>query len=207
MFAEGTPAVQPPSPSKATRVGWLLAAAAGLSAFAAGCGDNPETTGDRQRGGAAAAPPARDPGTQPPRSGFTLRPPAPAAGSAADRVLSKTFDDIKFDIEPDAPFSRSMLTDQIEELDGRRVRIRGWILPSARRRGLRSFVLVRDNQECCFGPGAALYDCVLVTMAPGKTAEFSVKPVAVEGRFRIEEFTLGGRTMAVFQMEGERVEQ
>ena len=42
-------------------------------------------------------------------------------------------------------------------------------------------VLVRDNLECCFGPGAALYDCVMVRMNPGKTTNFSIRPVTVEG--------------------------
>ncbi len=120
--------------------------------------------------------------------------------------LDKTFDDLKFDIEPDAPYDAAMLTDPILDLDGEKVRIRGYILPSAQSR-LEQFVLVRDNQECCFGPGAALYDCVLVTMAPGKAAKFSIRPVAVEGEFALREFRgPDGRLLAIFQMIGETVE-
>ncbi|MEN1678726.1 MAG: hypothetical protein AAGJ46_03985 [Planctomycetota bacterium] len=122
------------------------------------------------------------------------------------RLLIKSFDDIKFDIEPDAPFFREMLTEPIEDLAGKRIRIRGWILPTFRNRGIKQFVLVRDNQECCFGPGAALYDCILVEMLPGRTTEFSTKSVAVEGRFAIEEFRLGDRVMAIYKLEGEKVD-
>ncbi|MEM1305400.1 MAG: hypothetical protein AAGG46_10920, partial [Planctomycetota bacterium] len=129
--------------------------------------------------------------------------PTAAAAQAAPvddgRVLPRTFDDIKFDIEPDAPFDRAMLTEEIERLVGKRIEIRGYILPSFRDK-LRDFVLVRDDQECCFGPGAALYDCILVEMAPGKVAEFSTRPVAVEGVFRIEPLELAGATRAVFRM-------
>ena len=133
--------------------------------------------------------------------------PTPEAQEPADpqRVLEKTFDDIKFDIEPDAQFERSMLTEEIEDLAGRRIRIRGYIYPSFQKR-LKEFVLVRDNQECCFGPGAALYDCIYVKMQEGKTAQFSTRPVAVMGTFRIQIFKPFDRVMAIFEMEGEEVE-
>ena len=52
--------------------------------------------------------------------------------------------------------------------------------------GIKKFVLVRDNLECCFGPGAALYDCVIIEMAEGKSASFTTRPVAVKGKFTIE---------------------
>ena len=144
-----------------------------------------------------------------------VEPKQPGVASPADqsvdqsvdknRIVSKTFDDIKFDIEPDAPFERSMLTDPIEQLVGQRIRIRGWILPTFRTKGLKEFVLVRDNQECCFGPGAALFDCILVTMQPGRTAEFSTKSVAVEGEFNVEEFRAGRQLLAIYRLDGEQV--
>lgn len=121
-------------------------------------------------------------------------------------LVDKTFDDILFDIEPDAPYDKSMLTDAIRNLDGKRIRIRGYILPTARKRGLKQFVLVRDNQECCFGPGAALFDCILVEMLPDQTAEFSIRPVAVEGEFQLSEF-IGpdGTPLAIYRLRGEAV--
>ncbi len=129
-----------------------------------------------------------------------------AVPAVSTLLADKTFDDLKFDIEPDAPFDRSLLTPEIEALDGRPIRIRGYILPTAQKRGIKQFVLVRDNQECCFGPGAALYDCILIRMQPGKTAEFSIRPVAVTGKFEIQEFKgLDGRHLAIFQMRGEEV--
>lgn len=125
----------------------------------------------------------------------------------SNRLLDRSFDDIIFDIEPDAPFERGMLTEEIEDLNGKRIKIRGYILPTAQKRGIKQFVLVRDNMECCFGPGAALYDCILVEMQPGRSAEFSIFPVAVTGEFRVDAFEgPEGRTLAVFQMRGEEVE-
>jgi hypothetical protein len=134
--------------------------------------------------------------------------PAPAvAADAPARVIEKTFDDIKFDIKPDAPFRRELITSDIEALAGQRIRIRGYILPTPQKRGIKQFVLVRDNQECCFGPGAALYDCVLVEMQPGKTAQFSIRPVAVEGKFSIDLLTgPDDKPLVIYRIAGESVQ-
>ena len=117
-----------------------------------------------------------------------------------------TFDGIKFPMKKGDKFKRSMLTKKIEDLDGQRIRIRGYILPSFKQKGIKQFVLVRDNLECCFGPGAALYDCVVVKMLPGKTAEFSIRPVAVTGTFGIKELKgPDGNHLAVYSLIGESV--
>ena len=113
------------------------------------------------------------------------------------------FDDIKFEMKKGAAFERRMLTEKIERLDGERVRIRGYILPSFQQTGITQFVLVRDNLQCCFGPGAALYDCILVEMVAGKSTSFTVRPVAVEGVFRIKPL-IGpdGKHLAVYYLDG-----
>lgn len=98
------------------------------------------------------------------------------------------FDDLSFKIEKDAKFQPELLTDEIKKLDGVKVKLRGYILPSTlfKETNIDQFVLVRDNQECCFGPGAALFDCVIVEMVPGKTTDFVTRPVTVEGKFKID---------------------
>lgn len=139
--------------------------------------------------------------------------PAPRPGDrtkalekAGDRPFDKTFDDIKFEMEVGAPFKRSMLTPAIEAMVGQRIRIRGYMLPTAQKRGIKQFVLVRDNQECCFGPGAALYDCIFVEMQPGKSAEFSIRPMAVTGTFGVNEI-IGpdGKHLAIYHLAAEEV--
>jgi hypothetical protein len=124
----------------------------------------------------------------------------------ANGIMEATFDDVKFQMVKTEKFDRSMLTPKVKSLFDKRIRIRGYMYPTLRRKGLTQFVLVRDNLECCFGPGAALYDCVLVTMQPGKTAEYSIRPIAVEGTFRLEELPgPEGRPLAIYQMSGQAV--
>lgn len=118
------------------------------------------------------------------------------------KTLDLTFDDIKFDIEPDAPFKREMLPQAIEDLNGQKISIGGYMLPSFQQRDIKQFVLVRDNMECCFGPGAALYDCILIEM-DGRGVDFTVRPVVVEGVFTIKEYKDdSGMHLAIYHMQG-----
>ena len=135
--------------------------------------------------------------------GQSRQPSVTSAGGTVD----SDFDDIKFEMEPTDEFRRAMLTEKVEKLFGRRIRIRGYIFPTLKKRGLKQFVLVRDNLECCCGPGAALYDCILVHMQTGHTAEFSIRPVAVEGSFSFEEFRdFDNVVRAIYRLDADLVE-
>lgn len=125
--------------------------------------------------------------------------------AAGDREFDKTFDDLRFEIAVGDPFERKMLPASIEALDGKPMRIRGFILPTPQQRGIKQFVLVRDNQECCFGPGAALFDCILVDMNEGETAEYTIRPVAVTGTFAIQEVVVDGKHLAIYHIAGDEV--
>ena len=120
-----------------------------------------------------------------------------------NRLKDISFDTIKFEIAKDAPFKRDMLTKEIVALEGQLVRIRGYMLPSFQQSGIKKFVLVRDNMECCFGPGAALYDCVIIEMKGAASAEFTVRPIAVEGVFKVSEFKgPDGKHLAIYHIDG-----
>ena len=123
------------------------------------------------------------------------------------KVRDLTFDDIKFEMKKGSPFKRKLLTKTIESLDGKQIKIRGYMLPSFQQRGIKQFVLVRDNMECCFGPGAALYDCILVEMAKGDGVKYTVRPITVEGKFAIREFKdPDGNHLAIYRMDGLKVQ-
>jgi hypothetical protein len=169
-----------------------------------GCGP-PATV---QPGAPPSAAPTGTPASRP-AAETPPAPPSPAAPAtgrqAAPRDIS--FDDIKLDLKKGDPFSRDLLPTRVTALETTPIRIRGYILPSFQQTGLTQFVLVRDNMECCFGPGALLHDCVVVRMKPGKTASFSIRPVAVTGTFRVEELRgPDGRHLAIYALDGEAVE-
>jgi hypothetical protein len=165
-----------------------------------GCGAPAEV---RQEPAPAAAPSSRETAETPPTP--PAPPPRTTGRPTAPRDIS--FDDIKLDLKKGDPFSRDLLPTRVTSLETTPIRIRGYILPSFQQTGLTQFVLVRDNMECCFGPGALLHDCVVVRMKPGKTATFSIRPVAVTGTFRVDELRgPDGRHLAIYALDGEAVE-
>lgn len=121
-------------------------------------------------------------------------------------VREKTFDDLKFEMEVGGDFDRALLTDKIEALLGSRIRIRGYILPTLYQDGLQQFVLVRDNLECCFGAGAALYDCIVVQMEGDKSTSYTVRPITVEGTLLLKEVVgPDGKHLAIYSLSAESV--
>jgi hypothetical protein len=163
-----------------------------------------QTSGSRDRPkGDSAKPP------EPPKSERQLAEERKAREAARKRG-EITFDDLKFNIEKGGQFKEEMITPEIKELDKKVVKLRGFILPTSvfQQSGIKQFVLVRDNQECCFGPGAALYDCVIVEMAAGKTATFSTRVVGVKGKLEIDsesfQYPDGGH-YAIYKMTAEEV--
>lgn len=112
-----------------------------------------------------------------------------------------TFDDLKFEMEKGGDFKRSMLTEEINDYHGTTVRIRGFIRPNNKQSGLTKFVFVRDNQECCFGPTAAIFDNILVKLANGKETDYTVRPVVVEGKFALKEYMAqDGKIWSLYRM-------
>jgi hypothetical protein len=126
--------------------------------------------------------------------------------NAAPKARNVTFYDLKFEISVGQPFLRSMLGQKIERLDGAVIRIRGFMYPHVQQKGITQFILVRDNEECCFGPKAALYDCISVDMVPGKSTSYTLRPIAVQGRFEIREYKgPDGKHLAIYRLVAEEV--
>lgn len=131
---------------------------------------------------------------------------ASAAENKPDGPKDVTFDDVKLELKKGDPYDASLLTPKIKQLDGKAIRIRGYILPSFKQDGIKQFVLVRDNMECCFGPGALLHDCILVEMLGSATATFTVRPISVEGTFSIREVKdPDGNFVAIYHLDGKEV--
>jgi hypothetical protein len=133
-----------------------------------------------------------------------LEPPRRAGSKNSSGILDLTFDDLKFDIEKGGKFEREMLPKKIEDYKGKKITIRGYILPTStfQREGIKVFVLVRDDKECCFGPMAAIYDCMRVELVGDAVASFTTRPITVEGEFDIKEWAvINGIPSAIFHLK------
>ncbi len=97
------------------------------------------------------------------------------AREAAKKRGEITFDDLKFDMEKGAIFKNDMLGTANWELHEKVWKIRGFILPTTlfSQTGITEFVLVRDNQECCFGP---VPHCTIVSLLRWLPVKPSITP-------------------------------
>jgi hypothetical protein len=123
------------------------------------------------------------------------------AGTKASAPKDATFDDLKLDLKKDEPYKPELLTTKVKQLDGKWIKIRGYILPSFQDKDIKQFVLMRDNKECCFGPGAALHDCILVEMQGDARAEYTTRPVTVTGKFALKEVVFDGKQVAIYRID------
>jgi hypothetical protein len=81
----------------------------------------------------------------------------------------------------------TVIPEAIQKLDGERVFIKGYMRPPAQRTHIPEFLLVRDNQQCCFGPLADVkyFDQMRVELEPPLVAEYSTGVYRVGGRLII----------------------
>lgn len=121
-------------------------------------------------------------------------------------AIRVSYDDLNLldilNMEPVPPNAEEYFPDWLHGLDGRRIRIRGFMYPAFLETGLEVFVLVRDNQECCFGPGAKIYDHIVVKMREGLTTDYiQGRPFDVVGVFRIRPEADGEQLYGLYQVD------
>jgi hypothetical protein len=124
----------------------------------------------------------------------------------SDGTLRVSFDDIDLlkvlNAEPVPLDVEQHLPGWLSGLNGKTVRIRGWMFPPEVERGLRGFLFVRDNQICCFGRTAKIYDKIGVRMRTGETTDYILgHPFDVVGRMVIQTRLLDGEWYLLYRIE------
>ncbi len=93
------------------------------------------------------------------------------------------------------------------ELDKKNVFLKGYMYPTRDTEDLKSFILVKDNGQCCFGGQPDVKDMILVEMQGNKSADFYSGLVSVAGEFLAEAPTAAGELRPVYQLKGDHFEQ
>src|SRR5262245_9295026 len=164
---------------------WLLAAAA-----LAGC--------------SPAA--AKLPATPVPATSPVAAQPAKAPAATGPRTIR--WDEIDLPLGPDAKFEPWMLTTFLRDLDGRSVRIVGYMYGDLfQPTNIREFKLVR-HVDCQFGAAGHPGHLIFIELTNSLRTSFTTEPVAVEGTFHIRPF-IGpdGRTWALYHMDVTKIER
>ena len=107
-----------------------------------------------------------------------------------ENAIRVSFDDVDLlkviNMEPVVETAPKLLPKWLKAIDGKRIRLRGFMYPPFESEGLRGFVLARDNEICCFGRNPKVYDLVTVVMRDGQTTNYiEGRPFDVVGDFHI----------------------
>ncbi len=90
--------------------------------------------------------------------------------------------------------------EKIAKLDGRKVKLTGFMYPLQQGESIQYFCLLRTTQTCCYGPRPQFNQYVFVEMeAP--TEFYRLDPVACVGKIRVEPMPDEGY---IYRIEGEK---
>lgn len=126
------------------------------------------------------------------------------------KVIRVSYDDIDLlkvlNMQPVPADAADHFPNWLSNLDGQRIRIRGFMIPPFQARGLKRFALARDNGICCFVRTPKIYDVIDVRMAEGQTTHYIANtPFDVEGIFRIQPIADDGELYKLYKIENATV--
>lgn len=89
----------------------------------------------------------------------------------------------------------------IAALDGKPIFLKGYMYPDGNPDEISTFILCRDNGDCCFGGQPKLTDMIKVKMTEGQPAWYSQHMVSVAGVFRLRDLRKAGNLEPAFELD------
>ncbi len=126
--------------------------------------------------------------------------------TSPENALLVNYDDLDLlkvmNMEPVTPQAPDLMPEWLKNLDGKRIRIRGFMYPPFQQSGNEYFLLARDNQICCFGKNPKIYDLFPVIMREGVTADYILnRPFDVVGVFHINAESFDGELERIYTID------
>ena len=124
--------------------------------------------------------------------------------TGAKRVSFDDLDLLKvLNMDPVVENAVELMPDWLRNLNGKTIRIRGFMYPTYDTEGIEHFVLARDNQICCFGRDPKIYDLVQVNMKEGKSTHYipASRAFDVIGKFKIEMHSQEGKPYGLYAID------
>jgi hypothetical protein len=117
-----------------------------------------------------------------------------------------TWERLDIGMEPDSVFQPWMLTTSIKVLEGKPVRIKGWMNGAVfQRSNIRNFFLMREK-ECPFGPGGQAHHAIEVELEGKLRTDFTLDEITVEGIFNVVPMKgENGNTWSLYRISGTAV--
>ncbi len=126
------------------------------------------------------------------------------------RSLRVSYDDLDLlkilNMEPVPADAAEHFPDWLRSLDGKQVRIRGYMYPTYQATGLTGFLIARDNGICCFVRQPKVYDIMSVRLAEGETTDYiEGRPFDVVGIFHIDPLIEDDELLQLYRIDDARV--
>jgi hypothetical protein len=104
------------------------------------------------------------------------------------------------ELQPDPAEPGQQVPPTALELDGKRIFIKGYVYPGREKDGIRQFLLVRDQGDCCFGGNPKITDRIQVTLVDPLRLSYQPRVHKVGGTFHVkpQQTTVGGAKGGVF---------
>ena len=143
---------------------------------------------------------------------------APAPAESKANELSVGFDKLsafKYEVpdeNPDSPFSKgkdpdTQIPDSVKEISGKRVSLKGFMLPLKVEQGLVTELLImRDQSMCCFGTVPKINEWVSVKMTGKGVKPVMDQAITMVGTLKIGAIRENGYLVGIYQMDGERMD-
>jgi hypothetical protein len=90
------------------------------------------------------------------------------------------------ELQPDEAQSGQQVPPSALALEGKKIFIKGYVYPGREKDGIRRFLLVRDQGECCFGGNPKITDRILVTLEDPLRLTYSSRIHKLAGTFHVE---------------------
>jgi hypothetical protein len=125
--------------------------------------------------------------------------------------LDLTFDDLanyRYEYPEDGKtVKKDQIPAKILKLDGRRIAIKGFMIPLKNEgEDVVEFVLVRNQNACCFGIVPAMNEWIHVKMDPEQVAPYAIDiPITVFGELAIGETYENDLLMSIYRLQSNRV--
>jgi len=101
----------------------------------------------------------------------------------------------------------SRIPDPVRALDGRLVAIRGFLIPLRMDEGLTvEFLLMRDQNLCCFGTVPKVNEWILVRAEGRGVKPVMDQPITVLGRLQVGELRENGFLTGIYRMEADQID-
>lgn len=118
-------------------------------------------------------------------------------------ALRVSYDDLDLlkvlNMDPVTRDAVKFMPEWLRNLDGKRIRVRGFMYPTFTESGIDHFILARDNQICCFGRNPKIYDLIDVTLQPDRTTNYiQGRPFDVVGTLHIDLQDSGGELLGLY---------